>query len=1228
MKSNNEFEMLSYIESLITSNEAGMGLKLLKKIQFPEKYHYLTIYLEALGYVKINPPNYDMALALINSLTELNNAADYLRLFCLYEKGEYEEVIESHLSNHKTAVSAQNEQMYLLYAMSYAKLNLINKAKKAYRMIVEFNPINSIALNNYIALSMKCGGEKEFLDCINYADAEQIPELCNNLAMLFFSKGNVNEGSLLFEKGILSLNENLDMKYKLINNYSNQLIRTQNYSQCEVLLKKHLHEDPTGIQILLYGRLLDLQGRFEEKLDVFTDFLKSTSLTQNHEIVKLVEATIKEITKQSEEVELPVKTERVHISEVEPELSKRAEEVKDIISKRANEEEEIIPEDEEINKYDMPEDLTTEAKESKPESSTNMKIVINAVTPLNFNVPKMKRKTKSHSSVFLTDKSKDNIMIELSKSIAQQHSVQDNESSKKAQESNRLHPGVMLIEDKSENTSYENNNAKYTPEIFNFSHSQIQESPNVKQVERYPEKLVSDKILTQIPEEKATEKEIESKDCTLLIQNDEQKEKPIIKFEYQQTFNPNTNNHDNNSVADDKVNIALSNEKDNNMLFTSFKESVDFENKKSDEIREAHPKTKKSSTMDMIVQQEWIINSVIQVFAEEKLTRSVENAQQAFSFFRTKEEAKLLKEKSLDPHQMEEIDNILLEIADLEGDHDGVVNILYPKYSNIDHDQIKILIKSLKTLNCKDKQLIVYKFMYDTSKDDEQEEYLWLIIETSCQLNRLEDFITYCEITKEKYNSISSLQKLISIALSGSSSFNDVTESLLNTLKAQLTQDNYSLFYYLSACLAMKKKNLNTAYEHYLRIETDAAYSNNIEYLRSYAKTCYKLNNFKKAIKLYKSILKINSSDFESCLNIGESYLKQDNLPSAHKYLQFGLTLDAKEAEKVKMLFAYARLLYREKDLTNAITFFEKCIKLDKSSFRSYHNIALIYMEQNEVVKAKHNFEKCLEIQPQYFIAKYEILMLDLSTISDKQRLKQDFDNLIPNLPSHFLDYSKLLIETFNDTEQAVKYIKKSLSSKDYTINKYVEIVAVLVKKGVIKESIDLFTLLLKKSEKDYKLYLKICATYNKTQNYSTSIRFMKQYINENPPSFLALCEISVYYIKESLFEDAFNSLNDAEELYSNDFKYNGFLKNMSLCCLSLGKFDKALESINKHHMKYPEENNMLICAMISLSSGDDAKAESYLVMEKEMFPANEKLLKLSGAKDLEKISKLELFKV
>ena len=127
------------------------------------------------------------------------------------------------------------------------------------------------------------------------------------------------------------------------------------------------------------------------------------------------------------------------------------------------------------------------------------------------------------------------------------------------------------------------------------------------------------------------------------------------------------------------------------------------------------------------------------------------------------------------------------------------------------------------------------------------------------------------------------------------------------------------------------------------------------------ADSCYKKRDYKKAIDLYKRVVKINPRSTYTWFLIGESYGKLEMFQEAIPCLKKALEIDPKEIKALYLLgLSYG---YLEKP-EEAISYLKQVIELNPAYEFTWYYLGWLYDMQENLQEAISCFKKAIQINP------------------------------------------------------------------------------------------------------------------------------------------------------------------------------------------------------------------------------------------------------------------------
>lgn len=124
--------------------------------------------------------------------------------------------------------------------------------------------------------------------------------------------------------------------------------------------------------------------------------------------------------------------------------------------------------------------------------------------------------------------------------------------------------------------------------------------------------------------------------------------------------------------------------------------------------------------------------------------------------------------------------------------------------------------------------------------------------------------------------------------------------------------------------------------------------------------------NYKKAVEMNGHIRALN--------NWAIICIKEKREEDGVKLLEYAIETHPDDAEAYSQMGTIKK---NKGDFDLAKSYYIKARNLDPKFFYNYYNLGLLYKDLNETEKARENFSKCLEINPDFNLAKEELAKLN-----------------------------------------------------------------------------------------------------------------------------------------------------------------------------------------------------------------------------------------------------------
>ncbi len=241
--------------------------------------------------------------------------------------------------------------------------------------------------------------------------------------------------------------------------------------------------------------------------------------------------------------------------------------------------------------------------------------------------------------------------------------------------------------------------------------------------------------------------------------------------------------------------------------------------------------------------------------------------------------------------------------------------------------------------------------------------------------------------------------------------------------------------------------------------------SNDLEKNLNFANKFFKNENFEKAEKLYKKILKKFPANFDANYYLASIKAQNNKFRDAKNYMEAAIAIKPNLPELNNNLgLVYLNLNEVEK----SIMYFQKAISLNKVYVIAYTNLGMAYVSIKKVPEAKESYLKAIEIDPENLLANYNLANL-LKRLGDHKNSEIYYLKAIEINPNHLPSYNNVMdlydksnqnnklsdlinvAETIFKNDQVIKTFKAKLLFKN---KNYKEIVSLLEKTEYLPEQI------------------------------------------------------------------------------------------------------------------------------------------------------------------------------
>lgn len=399
-----------------------------------------------------------------------------------------------------------------------------------------------------------------------------------------------------------------------------------------------------------------------------------------------------------------------------------------------------------------------------------------------------------------------------------------------------------------------------------------------------------------------------------------------------------------------------------------------------------------------------------------------------------------------------------------------------------------------------------------------------------------------------------------------------------------------------------------------------------IETQRQYALILMKKGDLDGAIQAFKEIIKIDSDDVVSLLNLGIIYYKKKQYEEALDYLSRVIEIKPDDSDAY---FHIASIYEEMGDLKIAIDYYKKAISYNPNNYFWYYRIGRILYTLGAYDEAIKYYKKAVELNPldNYSHNNLGMAYLEAGNVTEaiKHFLKAIY--LDPNDSYSYYNLAKAYVK-LGQLNKAYKSIQKAIELEQKPVY-YLEAARILYKLRNYRESL---VFAVKATEMDpnlYDAYILISKLYAVAKKYDEGIAILEKFANFQRIN-LVLELAQMYYIKGEVdkaiatLKSILSNANEKDEdivweatrrlirIYLSTGSYNeayDFCKNL----LSRKFLDKEdyflLISVFLKIKKYPELYNILSHIDLDSEDGDIIFYYAYCAIKIGLFDVAKKYL-------------------
>lgn len=277
---------------------------------------------------------------------------------------------------------------------------------------------------------------------------------------------------------------------------------------------------------------------------------------------------------------------------------------------------------------------------------------------------------------------------------------------------------------------------------------------------------------------------------------------------------------------------------------------------------------------------------------------------------------------------------------------------------------------------------------------------------------------------------------------------------------------------------------------------------------------------------------------------------------------------DKRDAE---LFFIQGNTAYKKGDFEKSVKYFTESIEKEPSFPDVYNNRGLAYMKIDKLDEAKKDFQKAIELDDAFIMAKYNLAETDFYL----NNINESLENL-GKIKSKLQDsaYYQVLLGS-------VYAAKNSFSEATTALNKAISL-----------------------DSKDSKAYTNLGFVQYQERNYEAAKVNFNKALQLNPKQDFALNNLSLIEAMNENYTQAEALARKAIEINNQSFIYENNLSYYLIQQKKLGEAKSLLEKLERNH----GENAWVLrnLGVYNLAIGDNAKAKEYLLEADKTDPSVE----------------------
>ncbi len=299
-----------------------------------------------------------------------------------------------------------------------------------------------------------------------------------------------------------------------------------------------------------------------------------------------------------------------------------------------------------------------------------------------------------------------------------------------------------------------------------------------------------------------------------------------------------------------------------------------------------------------------------------------------------------------------------------------------------------------------------------------------------------------------------------------------------------------------------------------------------------------------------------------------------------------------KKNEKKFVQFLFSAIAAIESSPSLSYEILEKTHNIVIDSEELYYHRGYLYYRLEHYQKAVNDFDKAIEINPNYRDAMYQKACCNRVLKNYKESLN-GFDLVLKLEPENYVNYwsrGRVKVDMAKYSEALVDYNKALNLIDKPNVNLYRDRAVVLDTLGLHKEALADYRKCIKNNNNDYVAHSNIGVLYSKLGELDKSKYHLNKAIKIEPTFYQAYLNRGIVYYQQGDYALALNDFNHCEKINSKD---TIIYTNRANAYIAINDYEAAQKDLDLAE-KYDENCSLIYYLKSKIAENETNKTENY----------------------------------